>query len=178
MAGRKRKFSPRHKCGKLVQPETAERHEAMRDRGTPETQRQRYAVYGTAEPGDEVTPRELICPLARIRKHLNQDQIWAAQNAMRTYQRFAAAIGIQRINSNSMRDYVEGSKTNPMPDDAKREAIERYQDMIDVAGRYSQRGLRQLQAICHGTVPRDVSILLPTLTALADHWGMREKRVA
>lgn len=176
--GRKRKLGPREPSGKLKRPEAGERHEAMRDLGTPETQRQRFEVYGTAEPGDEVTPRELICPLARIRHRMTQEQLWAAQSAIATYGRYCAAIGIRRPNSNSLQDYVEGSRTNPMPDDDRMSAVERYNNMITAVRLYSRRGEIEVKRLMHGTPPRDLSILLPALTALAQYLGMFKRKAA
>lgn len=176
--GRKRKTGPREPNGKPQRPEAAERREGMRDRGTPEVQAKRFALYGTAEPGDEVTPRELICPLARIRHRMTDEQLWAAQAAIAAYGRYCAAIGIRRLNSNSLQDFVEGSRSNPMPDDDRMNAVERYNNMITAVRLYSRRGELEVKRLMHGTPPRDLSILLPALTALAQYLGMFKRKAA
>lgn len=177
-AGRKRKAGDRYRCGKLIpSPEELERRMTPRKPETvdptPETIARRTAAFGNPK-----AEAELCCPIDLLGKRLTQEQAWAGRYARSTYARFCIAIGAPKIVAGQLRDYVQGGGGTSMNEDQAIAAVKAYQDMTLAIRRYSFRSLKEVERVCHGSMPRNFDALAVGLTALADHLGFEEQRAA
>lgn len=177
-AGRKRKTNAdRYPCGK-VRPSPEELARRMEPRNetvdpTPEIIAMRIAAFG-----DPKATGELCCPIDRLKARLTEDQYYAGRYARTVYARYCIAIGVPRLVSGQLTDYIQGGGGSPMDHEQAMDAVAHYQDAILAIQRYSRRSLREVQRIMHGAQPRSFDALAVGLTALADHMGLSRRKAA